>query len=99
MLIEKVVCDVCGKVVDDASGGVLRWNSDTWELDVCAADQKAIDQQIRKWTRNGRAPRKRRPDALARDEWDYLEKLGFVRHRGRKSAAEVAALASRKSRT
>lgn len=96
MLIEKVVCDVCGKVVDSADAGFLKWNTQSWELDVCPADQRLIDQQIRKWTKNARPPKQRRSESQARDEWEYLEKLGFTRHRGRKSAEEEAALASRK---
>lgn len=96
VVVETTVCDVCGQPVRKSTAQALGFGDDKWELDLCDADLKRLEKQIATWTKHARAvtPR-RRPNRVARDEWTYLESLGFRRHRGRRSAAEIAALEGR----
>jgi hypothetical protein len=98
-IVEWVSCDVCGRRVDDAVTVVLGRDGEQWELDLCANDQRKLASQFERWVEKGRvahqarSPRRR----TDHDEWAYLESLGFKRHRGRKSTAEIEALARRQS--
>ncbi len=103
-VIESVTCDRCGKSTTEAAQVILGWGRDKWELDVCPADMQKLEAQFGKWVEKGRKPTKarsghpkRRPRAESLDEWAYLESLGFRRHRGRRSAAEIEALQRRGS--
>ncbi|MEY2474563.1 MAG: hypothetical protein QOK28_3892 [Actinomycetota bacterium] len=98
VVVETVYCDLCGRPVGKPLSQSVGLGRDSWELDLCAADMKRLQDQFGKWTKEARPIRRRqrRTEQQARDEWDYLEKLGFRRHRGRKSASEIAALAKRK---
>ncbi len=105
-VIETVYCDMCGKQAEDSSTVVLGWGKDQWQLDLCQADNTKIGKTFDGWIAGGRKVRARRtgtkPGSSTRvrsgqspSDWDYLESLGFKRHRGRKSSAEMDALASR----
>jgi hypothetical protein len=98
-IIETITCDSCGRQVKDAITATLGWGRDQWELDLCTVDADKLSAQFDKWVENGRkvrANRGRRASGPANADWDYLESLGFTRHRGRKTAEEVAALAKRR---
>src|SRR5688572_22429979 len=98
-VIETITCDRCGRLTSEAEQVVLAWGRDQWELDVCPTDMQKLEAQFGKWVAKGRKPsresraghprRRRREETL--DEWAYLESLGFQRHRGRRSAAEIEA--------
>lgn len=105
-VIETVICDMCGKQTDEASTVVLGWGKDQWQLDLCKADNTKIGKTFDTWIAGGRKVRARRASGKAvrpaksrpgqsGSDWDYLETLGFKRHRGRKSTAELEALAAR----
>ena len=103
--VEVVVCDICGKQSDEAVTVTMGWESRAWELDVCPADNRKLSAQFDRWigTAGGggarlarrRTPSGRRSRTESTGEWEYLESLGFKKHRGRRSAAEDAALARR----
>ncbi len=102
-IIETVICDLCGRQADDATTVTLGWGRDQWELDLCRADNNKVAKQFDAWIDQGRKVRRRGAARSARparantsDDWAYLESRGFKRHRGRKSAAEIAALAKRR---
>lgn len=101
-IIETVICDICGKETSDAQTVTLGWGREQWELDLCRADNDKISTQFDKWIESGRKVRARPSSgrsstAAAKEDWTYLESLGFKRHRGRKTAEEQAALARRRS--
>lgn len=98
VVIETVTCDICGKEVEDASTQAIGLGKDRWELDVCDADLQKLTKQFGNWTSKARRVQssRRRTGRQAQDEWEYLESLGFTRHRGRKTAEEAAAIAARK---
>ena len=104
-IIETVVCDLCGNEAEDAATVTLGWGNDRWELDLCGRDLDRVSAEFDAWVDKGRRARggrsggsasTRRSSRSTSDDWDYLESLGFKRHRGRKSAEEAAALANRK---
>jgi hypothetical protein len=102
-VVETVTCDLCGKPAQEDLGVDLGWNGEQWRVDLCRADHRRVAGQFDKWIANGEPLAKRaggrRPKARAgtnsNDDWAYLETRGFTRHRGRKSAAELEALAQR----
>ena len=105
-VIETVTCDMCGKPTEDASTVVLGWGKDQWQLDLCQADNTKMGKTFDGWIAGGRKVRARKTGAKpvgstkarpgqSLSDWDYLETLGFRRHRGRKSTAEMDALAAR----
>lgn len=95
--------------MDDATAVVLGWGKEQWQLDLCGADNAKISKTFDGWIDSGRKVRARKArtaraakaaDGSSRDgssDWDYLESLGFKRHRGRKTGAEQEALANRTS--
>jgi hypothetical protein len=101
--IEVVTCDLCGRDASEDLSVVLGWDDDRWRIDLCQADYNRIAGQFDKWitnaelapTRTSRARGRKAKASNGTDDWTYLESLGFTRHRGRKSAAEREALASR----
>ncbi|HVT78329.1 MAG TPA: hypothetical protein VHD87_14935 [Acidimicrobiales bacterium] len=95
LVIETTTCDVCGAEGKDVTSEVLTLGSEKWSVDLCKKDRAAIAKQIANWTRTARPLGRRRPKALADEEWDYLESVGFTRHTGRKTQAELAALTRR----
>src|SRR5258708_5641277 len=106
-VVETITCDLCGRSADEDLTVTLGWDGEQWRVDLCPADYKRVATQFDKWIANGEpAPRKqtaartrrstRTKRANGSDEWTYLESLGFKRHRGRKNAAEVEALAGRR---
>jgi ribosome-binding protein aMBF1 (putative translation factor) len=99
IIVETISCDVCGREIESAITCRLAVNKDAWILDLCEDDARVVDQQIEQWVANARkdsADTKRAPARQSKDDWEYLESLGFKRHRGRKSPAENAALANRR---
>lgn len=97
VVLETVECDICGKAVQSATTQTFAFGAERWEIDVCAKDLAILKKQFGEWTSTARKVTSRRRTARqAHDEWSYLEKMGFTRHRGRKSAEETAALAARK---
>jgi len=102
-IIETITCDICGREAPDATTVALGWGRDQWELDLCRSDNNKVSKQFDSWIDHGRKVRSRnasRSDrgakATSKDDWAYLEAHGFKRHRGRKSAEELAALAKRR---
>ena len=101
-VVETVTCDVCDQPVKDPQTLRIGLGRGLWELDLCAKDHTRVSKQIDELTARGRRvarPAGRRDQARRGDagsDWDYLESLGFKRHRGRKSAEEIAALRNRK---
>jgi len=101
--IEVITCDLCGRDADEELTVTLGWDDDHWRVDLCQADYNRVAGQFDKWVANAelapaRKSHTRRRKATASngtDDWTYLESLGFKRHRGRKSAAELDALANR----
>ncbi len=102
------MCDVCGNEIPegkDAPKMRLAIDDDRVTLDVCEKDRNLILRSFDSWTArlsdaNPPAPRPKRANGSSGeeatdDEWTYLETRGFVRHRGRKTADELAALAER----
>ena len=51
------VCDLCGKRVPDAITVVVGLDDETWELDLCPADNKRLHAQFDRWLPRGSAPR------------------------------------------
>jgi hypothetical protein len=106
-VVETITCDLCGKPAQDDLTVTLGWDGDQWRVDLCAADYNRVATQFDKWIANSEAAPPRTPAGPRRrtaakkstssDEWTYLESRGFKRHRGRKSAAELDALAKRRS--
>ncbi len=103
-VVETVTCDLCGRPADPELTTALGWNGEQWQLDLCRADHRRVAGQFDKWIakgetmRSSRGRRRRAQNGAARqDDWAYLESLGFRRHRGRKSAQEIEALANRSS--
>ncbi len=102
-VIETVTCDLCGRPANEELTVTLGWNGEEWRLDLCPADHRRVAGQFDKWIANSdRTPRRAAPRRARRsggasgsDDWTYLESLGFTRHRGRKSAQELEALAGR----
>ena len=105
-VLETVICDMCGKEADNAATVVLGWGREQWQLDLCDTDNAKVSKTFDEWIAGGRKVRGTRSTArsgrAARrstdnggSDWDYLESLGFKRHRGRKSAAEQEALSAR----
>ena len=95
VVIETITCDICGKEVESAVTKRLVNDRTDWELDLCEDDAAKVNAQIGEWTKNARRGTQRKPARAANDDWEYLESLGFKRHRGRKTPAENAALANR----
>lgn len=99
VIVETIICDLCGREIDTAISFRLGVNKDAWDLDVCEDDARVMDEQIEKWVANARKASTEKPRSPARqskDDWEFLESLGFTRHRGRKTPAENAALANRR---
>ena len=102
-VFETITCDLCGRPTQDDLTVRLGWNGEEWRVDLCRADHRRVAGQFDKWIANSERPPRRAPTRRARrtkttngsDDWTYLESLGFTRHRGRKSAQELEALASR----
>ena len=94
-VIETITCDVCGKSIRRGSPTSIGFGADRWELDLCDKDLAALQKQIAQITSNARRSTIRRSVRQTEDEWTYLESKGFTRHRGRKSAEELAALRNR----
>lgn len=100
VILETITCDVCGKQIESPITRRLAVNKDAWNLDLCDDDARIVDQQIESWVANAQradneSPR-RSPARQSKDDWEFLETLGFKRHRGRKTPAETAALANRR---
>jgi hypothetical protein len=101
-VFETITCDLCGRPAQEDLTVSLGWNGEEWRVDLCRADHRRVATQFDKWIANSeRASRRsavrrttRRKTANGAGDWEYLESLGFTRHRGRKSAAELEALAS-----
>jgi hypothetical protein len=97
VVVETVICDICGTTTAKPTSPLIGLDGQRWQLDLCPSDLKKVTAQFSAWTANARRVRNpRRTVRQAVDEWTYLESLGFTRHRGRKSAAEAAALAKRR---
>ncbi len=107
-VIETVICDLCGKKAEEATTVVLGWGREQWELDLCQADNAKVTKTFDGWIGGGRKVRANKGAGKSaraakggsnRDgsDWEYLESIGFKRHRGRKTAAEQEALASREA--
>lgn len=96
MVIERLFCDICGAELKQPASRTIAIDGERWELELCNKDLKQLQRTFAEWTRHGKQLHSRRRTASqAMDEWEYLESRGFTRHRGRKSAAEAAALAER----
>jgi hypothetical protein len=98
-VIETITCDVCGRETEDATGVTLGWGRDQWELDLCPTDNEKLSTQFDRWIENARRVRATRSAARragSSDDWDYLETLGFKRHRGRRTQEEIEALSRRR---
>ena len=102
-IIQSITCDLCGKPADEDLTVTLGWDEEDWRVDLCQSDYNRVAEQFDKWIANSepapapepRARQQKRASAKGSDDWTYLESRGFKRHRGRKSSAEVDALASR----
>ncbi len=96
-IIETTACDICGAAIEADRKESIAIGSSRWELDLCKKDLTALNKQFAEWTKTARriGSSGRRSARQAQGEWEYLESLGFTRHRGRKSAAEAAALDKR----
>ena len=102
-VVETITCDLCGRRADPGLTVTLGWDREQWRLDLCPTDYNRVASQFDKWIANGepvpkakpRTRRAKKAGTNGTDDWVYLESLGFKRHRGRKSAAEVEALATR----
>lgn len=92
VVIEEVSCDVCGNPVGDGADQRISLGTEYWEIDLCAQHLAEMRGAFERWRNAGRRISSTRRRSIAEDEWDYLETLGFSRHRGRKTAAERAAL-------
>ena len=103
LVVETITCDLCGRTADEDLTVTLGWDGEQWRVDLCPSDYKRVASQFDKWIANSetvpaaksRARRAKKAASNGSDDWTYLESLGFTRHRGRKSAAEVEALATR----
>lgn len=96
VVIERLFCDACGAELKQSAIRTIAINGERWEVELCNKDLKRLQATFAEWTKNARRLQPRRRTASqTKDEWDYLESRGFTRHRGRKSAAEAAALAER----
>ena len=97
VILETITCDKCGQQIDTAIGRRIAVDKDTWELDLCATDAAVFDRAVGEWVIGARkaVSESRRPAPQAKDEWKYLDSLGFTRHRGRKTAAAKEALSAR----
>jgi len=93
-LVETITCDICGKALKESAPTSIAFGGRRWDLDLCDKDRSLLNRQVAEWTSNARVT-SRRTGRQAEEEWSYLESVGFKRHRGRKSAAERDALASR----
>lgn len=93
--IQLIHCDICGA---DASTNSLRLSidSNSWILDLCDLHRSEFDEVAAEWTTNAAPLAERRSRRQTEDDWVYLESLGFERHRGRKSSAELKALQQRR---
>jgi len=104
-LVETITCDLCGRSADEDLTVTLGWNGDQWRVDLCPADYNRVASQFDKWIANADIAPARKSQTRRRkgkptdstEDWAYLESLGFNRHRGRKSAAELEALANRRA--
>ncbi len=105
-VLETVICDICGKNAEEATSVVLGWGREQWELDLCQGDNAKVTKTFDTWIAGGRKVRANRSagksaraakaaSSRSGSDWDYLESIGFKRHRGRKTAAEQEALAGR----
>jgi hypothetical protein len=102
-ILETIRCDLCGRPTQDDLTVTLGWNGEEWRVDLCRADHRRVAGQFDKWIANSeRSPRRASARRARRTkisngtgEWTYLESSGFSRHRGRKSAQQLEALAGR----
>ena len=72
VVVEQVVCDVCGKEIEHPTSVILGWGREQWELDLCDDDHDAIGATFDEWIAKGakvggRAPRRSRPAAEGSD--------------------------------
>lgn len=95
VVIESVTCDLCEAEVEDGADQRISLGSDYWEIDLCPKHLEEMHRAFDRWGKAGRRISSTRRRSIAEAEWDYLETLGFSRHRGRKTAAERAALERR----
>ncbi|MBW3557523.1 MAG: Lsr2 family protein [Actinobacteria bacterium] len=107
-VVETIICDICGKTAEEATTVVIGWGKEQWEIDLCQVDNAKVSRTFDGWIAGGRKVRATRGSTKSAkgakgasrgngSDWDYLESLGFARHRGRKTAAEQEALASREA--
>ena len=54
VVVEQVICDVCGKESDDAAAVTLGWGKEQWELDLCTSDHDSIGGTFDDWIAKGR---------------------------------------------
>lgn len=97
VVIETITCDICGDQLRTPITKRIGLDQQSWNLDLCENDAAKVVDQIKTLTANAqKAPPSHRQSVKAnKGDWEYLESLGFTRHRGRKTPAENAALANR----
>jgi hypothetical protein len=96
-VVESVVCDVCK--ADAAIHGrdqLVSLGCRRISIDLCDTHLADITAVFDTWAVAGREVARTRSRSTVAADWEYLESLGFKRHRGRKSAGERAALAARR---
>jgi hypothetical protein len=53
IVVDVVVCDVCGKQGTDLTRVKLGWDSQSWNVDLCPKDYAAVASKFDSWIANG----------------------------------------------
>jgi hypothetical protein len=53
IVVDVVVCDVCGKQEPDLTRVKLGWDSQSWNVDLCPRDYAAVGSKFDSWIANG----------------------------------------------
>lgn len=94
--VETRQCDFCKDVApSSAEPHSISFDADRWQLDLCHQHLTEVAEAISAIGEKGRRPRARSTRRQRESDWQYLERLGFTRHRGRRSRAELDALRDR----
>ena len=60
IVLEQVLCDICGEETQEPTSVVLGWGKEQWQLDLCETDNESVGRTFDGWITNGRKVASRR---------------------------------------
>lgn len=54
IVIEQVLCDICGEETAEPIAVLLGWDKEQWQLDLCEKDNESVGRTFDSWIANGR---------------------------------------------